>query len=271
MKLKDRIVRTAAALSVAALIASQIPVSGTTAFAQDRYSNTDPDDSGDFLGIDGLSNRDVIQAAVFGLVAYGIAATLTGRSGTGEAAATPAANSGAVPPAAEDGDKPIWDALNDDPAKRFTEFTSITEANGLKENPLRDQSNKPYTVFAPTDAAIRALPPTTVEGLKNAQNQAANARILSYHIIQGYRYSVDDLRKMADGTKIATMNGDTVTVNTANGLQVNGVAVSDAPIPANNGVSYPIETVLFPGAGAGDAPAAPAVPAPDAPAPPAGE
>jgi uncharacterized surface protein with fasciclin (FAS1) repeats len=253
--------RLGVALSLTALIGSQLPVTGVTALAQDSYGGSDEDDSGDFLGINGLSNRDVIQGAVFALVAYGIAATLSGRNGSGEAAAGAAGqNPALVPPP---GDKPIWDALYDDSAKRFTEFTSITEINELKENPLRDQENKPYTVFAPTDAAIRALPPGVVGTLKNAQNKEANQRILLYHVVKGYQYTPEDMKKMADGTTIATMNGDTVTVNNAGGsLKINGNPILEQQIPANNGVAYAIETVLTPAAAAPGA----AAPAPENPA-----
>ena len=47
------------------------------------------------------------------------------------------------------------------------------------------QSAGPFTVFAPTNAAIDKLPQGTVETLLKAENKATLAKILTYHVVAG--------------------------------------------------------------------------------------
>ncbi len=70
MNNRSRIVRFAAALAVAGVVASQIPSTGSAAFAQGFYVT--PKMGGNFLGIKGLETRDVMTGAIVALAAYGI-------------------------------------------------------------------------------------------------------------------------------------------------------------------------------------------------------
>ena len=99
----------------------------------------------------------------------------------------------------------------------------------------------PLTVFAPTDDAFAALPAGTVEGLLN--DIPLLTAILTYHAVGGQTLSTD----LADGQKIATLNGADVTVTiNANGVFINNAKVTVADILADNGVVHVIDAVLLP-------------------------
>ena len=220
------------------------------------YTDTTEDNGGDFLGISGLSSRNAAQAGVVGLVLFGVASAIKKGNGTGGAGApgtgsgtgagnatgAPGTNSLPDPLIAGDEKKPIWDTLHDDSDKRFTQFTDVTEKNEVKETPLRDQQNAPYTAFAPTDAAIGALPTAESTSLMNAaDNKAANQKLLLKHVVFG-KYNVRDLEKLEAGFPLATASGDTLTVtkNPDGTVNVNGIPVLREDIKANNGVSHPV-------------------------------
>jgi uncharacterized surface protein with fasciclin (FAS1) repeats len=99
----------------------------------------------------------------------------------------------------------------------------------------------PLTVFAPTDDAFAALPTGTVEALLN--DIPLLTAILTYHAVGGQTLSTD----LADGQKIATLNGAdiTVTIN-ANGVFINNAKVTVADVLADNGVVHVIDAVLLP-------------------------
>jgi transforming growth factor-beta-induced protein len=102
-------------------------------------------------------------------------------------------------------------------------------------------SDGPFTVFAPTDDAFAALPAGTVEALLN--DIPALTSILTYHAVIGEALSTD----LANGQKIATLNGADVTVTiNANGVFINNAKVTVADIIADNGVVHVIDAVLLP-------------------------
>ena len=99
----------------------------------------------------------------------------------------------------------------------------------------------PITVFAPTDDAFAALPEGTVEALLN--DIPLLTAILTYHAVGGQTLSTD----LADGQKIATLNGADVTVTiNANGVFINNAKVTVADVLADNGVVHVIDAVLLP-------------------------
>ncbi|WP_299970597.1 fasciclin domain-containing protein [uncultured Roseobacter sp.] len=105
------------------------------------------------------------------------------------------------------------------------------------------QSEGPFTVFAPTDAAFAALPAGTVETLLKPENKDQLVSILTYHVLPGKVMAAD-----LAGQRLSpeTVNGKTVHVDGRNGVTVNGVDVIQADIPASNGVIHVIDEVLLP-------------------------
>ena len=99
----------------------------------------------------------------------------------------------------------------------------------------------PFTVFAPTDDAFAALPAGLVAALLLPENKATLAKILTYHVVSGEVMAAD----VTDGD-VATVEGQTVALSTADGVTVNGANVIIADVEASNGVIHAIDAVLLP-------------------------
>ncbi len=99
----------------------------------------------------------------------------------------------------------------------------------------------PFTVFAPTDAAFAALPPGVLDALLLPENKALLAQILTYHVVSGMVMAAD----VTDGD-VATVEGQTIKLSTADGVTVNGATVVVADVEASNGVIHAIDAVILP-------------------------
>jgi uncharacterized surface protein with fasciclin (FAS1) repeats len=99
----------------------------------------------------------------------------------------------------------------------------------------------PFTVFAPTDEAFAALPPGVLDALLLPENKETLAKILTYHVVPGTVMAAD----VKDG-EVATVEGQTVTLSTADGVTVNGAKVIQADVMADNGVIHVIDAVILP-------------------------
>ena len=101
----------------------------------------------------------------------------------------------------------------------------------------------PFTVFAPTDAAIVALTEAleiTADDLLALPNLAD---ILQYHVVGAEAFAAD----LTDGQLIETLQGSNVTVSiTADGVFINDAQVTVADLEADNGVVHVINAVLLP-------------------------
>ncbi|SDZ72820.1 MULTISPECIES: fasciclin domain-containing protein [Acidovorax] len=98
----------------------------------------------------------------------------------------------------------------------------------------------PYTVFAPSDAAFKAVPAKTLEALK--QDKALLKSVLSYHIVPSRLASAEVKPgnfKTVQGANVALARAGTfVTVEDA--------MVEQADIAATNGVVHVVDRVLMP-------------------------
>lgn len=99
----------------------------------------------------------------------------------------------------------------------------------------------PFTVFAPTDEAFAALPPGVLDALLLPENKETLVKILTYHVVPGTVLAAD----VTDG-EVATVEGQTVTFSTADGVTVNGAKVIQADVMADNGVIHVIDAVILP-------------------------
>ena len=97
---------------------------------------------------------------------------------------------------------------------------------------LNDQDDGPYTVFAPTNAALAGV---SIAGLSAAEIDD----ISGYHVVDG-RYRSADL---AAGQTLETIGGDTIRIG--DGLTLNnGVNIVEADQRAENGVVHSIDGIL---------------------------
>jgi len=108
------------------------------------------------------------------------------------------------------------------------------------------QSEGPFTVFAPNDAAFAKLPPLTVENL--VQNPPQLARILKYHVVAG-AYQRKDLMAM---DSLTSVEGSPIPIragqSNGNGqFEVKNATVVGADVEASNGVIHVLDTVILMG------------------------
>jgi uncharacterized surface protein with fasciclin (FAS1) repeats len=123
-------------------------------------------------------------------------------------------------------------------AGQFSTVLAAAEAAGLVDT-LNGAG--PFTVFAPTDEAFAALPAGLVDALLLPENKDVLAKILTYHVVPGTVMAAD----IADG-EVATVEGQNVTLSTADGVTVNGAKVIQADVVADNGVIHVIDAVIVP-------------------------
>lgn len=98
----------------------------------------------------------------------------------------------------------------------------------------------PYTVFAPTDEAFKAVPAKTLESLAKDKEQLK--AVLMYHVVPGKVVAAD-----IKSGKTRTAQGTDVTVAKAGGfVTVEEALVTQADVPASNGVVHVIDRVLLP-------------------------
>jgi len=120
-------------------------------------------------------------------------------------------------------------------------LVAAVQAAGLVET-LKGEG--PFTVFAPTDAAFKALGKATAEAL--LQDPAKLASILTYHVVAGKLYSGDVLKT----TSVATVNGNDLVFTMRKGKPyVNNARIVMTDILTTNGVIHIIDAVMLPPVG----------------------
>ncbi len=123
-------------------------------------------------------------------------------------------------------------------AGSFTTLAKALEAAGLVET-LKGEG--PFTVFAPTDEAFAKLPEGALDALlKDKEKLAA---VLTYHVVPGNVTA----EQVATMTSAKTVNGKELSIAASGGkVTVGKATVTQADVPATNGVIHVIDTVLLP-------------------------
>jgi uncharacterized surface protein with fasciclin (FAS1) repeats len=125
-------------------------------------------------------------------------------------------------------------------AGQFATLLAAVDAAGLTSTL---QGRGPFTVFAPTDEAFRALPAGTVESLLKPENREQLKALLLYHVVPG-RVPAATARTL-DGA--ATVEGRRIRIRTSGAsLRINDATVISADVNASNGVIHVIDQVLMP-------------------------
>jgi len=122
-------------------------------------------------------------------------------------------------------------------AGSFETLVTAVKAAGLVDT-LRGEG--PFTVFAPTDEAFAKLPKDQLSALL-ADKEALTA-VLSYHVVPGKVMAADVI-----GLDSATsVQGSNITIDTSDGVKVDGANVVMTDIEATNGVIHVIDAVIIP-------------------------
>ena len=125
-------------------------------------------------------------------------------------------------------------------AGQFSTLLAAVSAAGLAE--VLD-GDGPFTVFAPTDDAFKALPKGTVETLLKPENKQKLVDILKFHVVSGRVYA----DQAAEAGQATTLLGSVVeTAVSADGLRINDSLVVKGDLETANGVIHVIDSVLLP-------------------------
>ncbi|WP_340199705.1 fasciclin domain-containing protein [Ascidiimonas sp. W6] len=166
------------------------------------------------------------------------------------------ANNGLTNPVTENNNK----VVNADPTivgvaagnENFSTLVAAVKAADLVETL---NSEGPFTVFAPVNAAFDKLPKGTVAGLLKPEAKGTLTAVLTYHVVAGKVMAKDVLKAIKDndgefeiktvqgGILIASVKGENVILTDANG-NVSTIIMTD--VAASNGVIHAIDTVVMP-------------------------
>jgi len=98
----------------------------------------------------------------------------------------------------------------------------------------------PFTVFAPSNDALKALPAAVLKDVSSDPAKLKN--LLTFHVVP-----VAALAKDVKNGNVKALNGDTLALSKAGEfVTVENALVTKADIVASNGVVHIIDTVLIP-------------------------
>ena len=136
--------------------------------------------------------------------------------------------------------------------KDFSTLVAAVKAADLVETL---NSEGPFTVFAPTNAAFDKLPKGIVEGLLKPESKDQLIAVLTYHVVAGEFNAaavVDAIKKNKGKFVIKTVQGGTLTAS----LKGKNVILTDvagntstvviADVKASNGIIHAIDSVVLP-------------------------
>lgn len=120
---------------------------------------------------------------------------------------------------------------------QFSTFAALLTSAGMQDALAQ---TGPYTLFAPSNEAFKALPQKTLDEL--AKDPARLKALLSYHVVTGklwaHEVKAGPVKSLHGGNISLTKAGEFILVEEA--------MVQQADIPATNGVVHVIDRVLTP-------------------------
>jgi uncharacterized surface protein with fasciclin (FAS1) repeats len=121
----------------------------------------------------------------------------------------------------------------------FKTLLRALKAAGLTETLA---ATGPFTLFAPTDTAFAKLRQDALQDLLKPQNKEVLVNVLKYHLVRG-KILADDLKSGS----LTSLQGDPITVKVSSqGIILDDASVTQADLPASNGVVHQINTVILP-------------------------
>ncbi len=129
----------------------------------------------------------------------------------------------------------LADTIASNPA--LSTLNTLVVQAGLNDT-LR--SGGPFTVFAPTNAAFKAVPAAAMAEL--AKNPEKLKEVLTYHVVPGKTMAAD-----VKNSNAKTVNGANVALSKAGDfVTIESAAVVTPDLVATNGVIHTVDTVLMP-------------------------
>jgi uncharacterized surface protein with fasciclin (FAS1) repeats len=122
-------------------------------------------------------------------------------------------------------------------AGQFNTFAAAITAAGLADT-LAEKG--PYTLFAPTDAAFKALPAGAYDALRKDTSRLK--AVLSYHVIRGH-FTAKDLKS---GEAMTLQGTNLMVAGSPADLRVNEARIKECDFVATNGVVHGIDVVILP-------------------------
>ncbi len=138
-------------------------------------------------------------------------------------------------------------------SKDHTTLVAAVKAAGLVDTL---QSEGPFTVFAPTNAAFGQLPAGTVETLLKPENKAMLQKVLTAHVVAGDWSGQEIMAKARAGSDgffhFEAVSGDALSAQVKGGILYiydesgNAAEVTIADVDQSNGVIHVVNRVLVP-------------------------
>ena len=137
-------------------------------------------------------------------------------------------------------------------SKDHTTLVAAVKAAGLVDTL---SGPGPFTVFAPTNAAFKKLPPGTVDNLLKPENKAQLQAVLTYHVVPGALTAKDLMEQIKAGggkAELKTVQGENLTASEKGKSIVITDSKGDAAtvtipnVMQSNGVIHVVNTVLLP-------------------------
>ena len=123
-------------------------------------------------------------------------------------------------------------------------LVDLVVAAGLADVLAADNDGNGFTVFAPTNEAFSALFAALEVGqsafLADPTGIDALTATLLYHVVPSIAYS----SALTNGASIATLSGQTVSIDLSEGVAVNDANVALADVATTNGVVHVVDGVL---------------------------
>lgn len=137
-------------------------------------------------------------------------------------------------------------------SKAHTTLVAAVKAAGLVDTL---EGPGPFTVFAPTNAAFKKLPPGTVDSLLKPDMKQKLTSVLTYHVVAGRHTAHELAQKVKAGggrATLTTVEGEPLTVTKKGSTLMvtdskGGTArITIADVMQSNGVIHVVNKVLMP-------------------------
>lgn len=122
-------------------------------------------------------------------------------------------------------------------AKGFSTLITAVKQAGLVDALKGDG---PYTLFAPTDEAFAKIPKDKLQAL--LKDKKALTSVLTYHVVPA-NVTAGEVMNL---TSAKTLQGQSISIDTSNGVKVDNANVIKTDIVASNGVIHVIDEVIMP-------------------------